>query len=220
MYKNKKIIALIPAKEKSTRLPNKNIKLMLGKPLVAWSIESALQSNLLDDIVVSTDSKQIKEIALQYGVKVLDRPKEFCLPESHIKETLKHTAQNIKTDYILMMNPTAPIRYSVDLFIQQFDSDNYDTAASGYECKIYPWGINEIANKQEIKPYFYDDGNFYIHKSDYILDGLYWCPNANRRQAIIVPQYMNYEIDTFVDWIVVEALMKKFFNGELTDVPI
>jgi CMP-N,N'-diacetyllegionaminic acid synthase len=213
MYKGFKIIALIPAKGNSTRLPNKNIKLMLGKPLVSWSIESALESKYIDSVVISTDSEVIKEIALKYnGVTVLDRPKELCMPESHIKETLKHTFENVDADFILLMNPTSPLRYPVDNFLEQFDPINYDTAASVEECKVYPWGSTVEANMQSLKPFMYDTGSLYLHASSYIRQGLYWCPDANRRQAIVTPEWMNREIDTDVDWVILEALMQKYNN--------
>ncbi len=210
MYKGFKIIALIPAKENSTRLPNKNIKLLLGKPLFTWSIESALESKYIDDVYVSTDSELIKELSIQYGAKVLDRPKKLCLPDSHIKETLKHTVENVETDFLLLMNPTSPLRYNIDIFIEQFDPINFDTVASVEECKAYPWGSTNEANMQSLKPFWYDTGSLYIHKSDYILNGLYWTPDVNRRQAILTPRYMNYEIDDNVDWVVIEALMKEY----------
>jgi len=218
MYKNKRIIALIPAKENSTRLPNKNIKPLLGKPLVAWSIESALRSKYIDEVIVSTDSELIKTISIQYGAKVLDRPKELCTPESHIKETIKHTIKNIDTDYVLLMNPTSPLRGNLDNFISEFDPKNYDCVASVEECKIYPWGISEIANQQELKPFMWDTGSLYIHKREYIMDNLYWPTNKNRMQPIITPEWMNKEIDTEIDFVIVEALMKKYLNGELLNV--
>ncbi|MFA5557894.1 MAG: acylneuraminate cytidylyltransferase family protein [Methanofastidiosum sp.] len=211
MYKGHKIIALIPAKGNSTRLPNKNIKLMFGKPLVAWSIESALESKYLDGIYVSTDSSVIKEIAIKYGVSVIDRPKELCTADSHIKETLKHTAEIVDTDFILLMNPTSPLRYNIDIFLDQFDPEKYDTAASVEECKKYPWGSTDEANMQSLELFYYDTGSLYIHKCDYILDGKYWCPDKDRRQPIVTPQYMNYEIDNDLDWAIVEMLFQKYY---------
>jgi len=215
MYKGKKIIALIPAKENSTRLPNKNIRYLLGKPLFAWSIESAKQSKYIDEIVVSTDSELIKNLSARYNIKVLDRPKELCTSESHIKETIKHTVENVETDYVLLMNPTSPLRYNIDIFLNQFDPNNYDTVASVEERKIYPWCSSDIANMQSLKPYMWDTGSLYIHSSWYIKRNYYWCLDENRRQTIITPKYMNYEIDDETDWLVIEALMKKYLNGEL-----
>lgn len=63
-------LAIIPARGGSKRIPRKNIKLFLGKPIISYSIESALKSNLFDEIMVSTDDDEIKEIALKYGAKV------------------------------------------------------------------------------------------------------------------------------------------------------
>lgn len=215
MYKGYKIIALIPAKLESTRLPYKNIKFLLNKPLFLYSVESALASKYIDEVIVSTDSDIIKWMSFTSGAKVLIRPKELCTSDSHIKETIKHTIENYPTDFVLLMNPTSPLRYDIDIFIEQFDPENYDTSASVYECKIYPWGSTSEANAQSIKPYYYDNGSLYIHKSDYILKGYYWTPYEKRRQAIVTPEWMKYEIDNELDWIIVERLMEKYKAGEL-----
>ena len=70
MYKNKKILALIPARGGSKGLPGKNIKMLSGKPLIAWSIEQALASRYIDKVVVSTESKKIASVAKRYGAEV------------------------------------------------------------------------------------------------------------------------------------------------------
>lgn len=215
MYKGYKITALIPAKMKSKRLPYKNVRLLLGKQLFVYSIDSAKESNYIDEIIVSTDSEYIKKVSLENGVRVLDRPEELCTSESHIKETIKHTFINCDADYILLMNPTSPLRYSVDKFLEEFDPKNYDCAASGYECKIYPWGSTEKANMQSLDPFFYDDGSLYLHKREYIMDNLYWPIDKNRMQKIITPSWMNFEIDTKLDWLIVENLMQKYNAGEI-----
>lgn len=70
MIADKKVIAIIPARGGSKGLPGKNIKLLRGKPLIAWSIERALESKYIDEVLVSTDSEEIARVALDHGAKV------------------------------------------------------------------------------------------------------------------------------------------------------
>ena len=75
-------IAIIPARGGSKGLPGKNIKMLNNKPLIAWSIESALQSKKIDRVIVSTDSEDIKNVALKYGAEVIDRPAHLSTDEA------------------------------------------------------------------------------------------------------------------------------------------
>ena len=79
MYRDKKILAIIPARGGSKGLPGKNIKPLLGKPLIGWTIEQALASEYIDEIFVSTDSREIADVAETFGVQVPDlRPEELA----------------------------------------------------------------------------------------------------------------------------------------------
>lgn len=75
---NYKMVSLIPARGGSVRVPRKNIKMMAGKPMLAWTIEASLNSKHIDRTFVSTEDPEIKEVALQYGAEVIDRPEEYA----------------------------------------------------------------------------------------------------------------------------------------------
>jgi len=91
MYKNKKIIVIIPARGGSKGVPRKNIKPLLGKPLIAWTIEQAKMSKHIDKLIVSTDDKEIAEISQKYGAEVpFLRPKELAKDESPTIDTIMH----------------------------------------------------------------------------------------------------------------------------------
>jgi CMP-N-acetylneuraminic acid synthetase len=89
-----KIIAIIPARRGSKRLPNKNIKLLGGIPLIAHSINFA-KENHITKIVVSTDDDLIKQIAMQYGAEAMSRPKDLATDDSPTIDTLKQVMENV-----------------------------------------------------------------------------------------------------------------------------
>ena len=78
MNKNQKYLAVIPARGGSTRLPRKNLRMILDKPLIVWTIESAKKSKLLDRIIISTDDEEIKKIALEYDIEIHHRTPELA----------------------------------------------------------------------------------------------------------------------------------------------
>jgi len=121
MYKNKKILAIIPAREGSKRIPLKNIKLLNKKPLIYYTIKTALTCLLIDKIIVSTDSKRIAAIAKRHGAKVpFLRPKNISKDKTSDQPVIRHCLNFLKKknedyDYILCLKPTAPLRTKEDI---------------------------------------------------------------------------------------------------------
>jgi len=121
MFKNKTILALIPARAGSKGLPGKNTRPLLGKPLVAWTIEQALASRYLDKIVVSTDDVNISRIALQYGAEVpFLRPRKLATSPAKMAGVLMHALdffekKSYKFDLIMVLQPTSPLRKAEDI---------------------------------------------------------------------------------------------------------
>ena len=105
-----KIIALIPARSGSKRIPNKNIKLLGGKPLVVWSIETALALKL--PCYVSTDSQEIADISRQAGAEIINRPKELATDTATDWDVIRHAIGEAKTDLVVYLRPTTPLRES------------------------------------------------------------------------------------------------------------
>lgn len=119
--RNNNILAFIPARAGSKRLPNKNIKNFAGKPLVAWTIEAALAADLDMDVMVSTDSLAIANIAKNYGAEVpFMRPEELAADDTSMFDSLKDAilklakiGRNYK--YIMLLQPTSPLRQSLHI---------------------------------------------------------------------------------------------------------
>ena len=121
MYKDKKILALIPARGGSKGIPNKNITDLAGKPLIAYSINACKGSRFVDDIVVSTDSEKIATIARTFGAEVpFMRPEELAMDTSKTLDAVLHAVSELKKqgreyDSIVLIQPTQPLRTSEDI---------------------------------------------------------------------------------------------------------
>lgn len=121
MYKDKKILAIIPARGGSKGLPGKNIKPLLGKPLIGWTIEQALTSKYIDEIFVSTDSREIADVAETFGVQVPDlRPEELANDTASSMDFILYTLHLLEKrgknfSYIVLLEPTSPLRDVMDI---------------------------------------------------------------------------------------------------------
>lgn len=162
--KNKKIIAIIPARGGSRGIPKKNIVNFLGKPLLAWSIEDAKNSKLIDNIYVSTDDKTIAEISENYGAKVIWRPKEISGDFSPAEDALKHALKEIykkepeEISYVVFLQATSPLRETEDInnAIEKIISEKADSLFSGAEIgDFYIWK----RDKNQLKSLNYDYKN-------------------------------------------------------------
>jgi CMP-N,N'-diacetyllegionaminic acid synthase len=128
------ILGVIPARGGSKGVPRKNVKLLNGKPLIAYTIESALASNV-DKVVVSTDCMEIAEISKQYGVEVLMRPRELAKDDTPTLPVLQNIVSKLdeRYDAIMTLQPTSPLRRveDIDNSINIFDNNkNADSLVS------------------------------------------------------------------------------------------
>ena len=127
-----KIYAFIPARSGSERVKNKNIKLLNGKPLIEYTIVSAIKSNIFDFIIVSSDSEKILRIAKKNEVICLKRPKNISTDKSKTEEALMHACDHLidkykkQPDIIVTLEPTAPLRSvaTIQKCIKNFYNEN------------------------------------------------------------------------------------------------
>ena len=110
-----RIIAVIPARGGSKELPRKNIRMLNGKPLIAYSIEAAKESKMVDEVYVSTEDEEIEEIAIGLGAKVIVRPESLAGDDSSTLDVLKHAIEVIDCDYVVLLFPTHPLRNADDI---------------------------------------------------------------------------------------------------------
>ncbi len=207
-------LGLIPARGGSKGVPGKNIKEIFGKPLIVWSIERALESKLLDKVVVSTDSETIASVAKAAGAEVLMRPAELATDTASTQDVMVHALENYPADILVLLQPTSPYREKgrIDECIREFEDGDYDSLATGWICDYKEYGSNTLP-RQQIKGFFYDDGNIYVIKAKNILQGNRYGSKICRK---IITRYENAEIDDGYDfWLLEQIMRKKAFEGEL-----
>lgn len=227
-----RILTIIPARGGSKGLPKKNIKILGDKPLIVYSIEKAQQASLISQILVSTDSEEIKNIADDCGLSTpFIRPESLAQDKSTSLEVVQHAIdffekQNIFFDAVCILQPTSPFRESgfIDLAIEKFIASEADCLVSvlpvPHEYNPH-WTFQEnkngllkiatgddaiISRRQDLPKALHRDGSIYITKTDVIKnDSLYGKSIAYIESN---PDYY-VNIDTIEDWEKAEKLLTK-----------
>lgn len=238
MYNNKKILAIIPARGGSKGLPNKNIKPLCGKPLIGWSIEQAEGSAYIDEIFVSTDSAEIASVAESFGIEVpFLRPAELATDTSPSSGFVLHTidyyrSQGEEFDYILLLEPTSPLRDVADINTAIEQLLNHKSAKSivgvskveathpaflvnlSKEGLLEPYlGEMKALRRQELNDLYFFEGSLYLSEIDYYIktESFY----HNLTLPYVVPKYKSYEVDDIVDFYIIEKLLELKLNNTL-----
>ena len=144
---NEKVIVVIPARGGSKGVPKKNIKSFLGKPLVQHSIDYAKQSHYVNEIIVTTDDKKIKNLSKELNVSVIDRPESLSGDKATTESAIEHVilSKNIKNDSIIvLLQPTSPIRpkNSLDKILKYFFEKELDSLLTLSPIHPLTWRIN------------------------------------------------------------------------------
>ena len=222
-----KYLAIIPARGGSKRLPNKNILDLNGKPLIAWSIEAAKKSKYIDEIVVSSDSNEILEIAQKYNVKTIKRPDELATDTASSVDVVKHVAENYPGyEYVVLLQPTSPLRNKkhIDEAIELLEKKNADAIISVCEVDHSPLWSNtlpeslsmknflreDVKNKrsQDLPTYYRLNGAIYICKTDRLLEQNTFFIKDNIF-AYIMDRKSSVDIDDEVDFKLAEVLLNE-----------
>ena len=231
-----KAVAIIPARGGSKRIPRKNIKDFFGKPLIAYSIQAALNSKLFDQIIVSTDDEEIAKIAKKYGAKVpFLRPKElsddFTGTGAVVAHTLKFLQEHgYQYDYCCTIYATAPFLQSKYL-IEGFEKLKESDAINSFSATSMPFPIQRTfkltqdgrcemftpeyykTRSQDLEEAYQDAGQFYWTKLHKQSNAIMF---ANESIPIILPRYLVQDIDTLEDWTRAEYMFEAL-NRELCD---
>jgi CMP-N,N'-diacetyllegionaminic acid synthase len=225
------ILAIIPARGGSKRLPRKNIRLLCGKPLIAYTIEAALSSRLIDRVVVSTEDEEIAEVSKKYGAEVLERPKELARDDSPTIDAIMHVlnwfeARKEFFNIVVILEPTSPLRRqndldnAIELFMENIDK--VDSLVSLGQIHLENPYISKTVEQDLVKPFVEISGNF--HQSQELpktyfpygvvclskVDALtkYRTFYQERTIPYFIERWQNYEIDDIYDFICVEAILK------------
>lgn len=233
MYKNNRILGLIPARGASKGLRHKNIRLLNGKPLIAWTIKEAKKSKYIDRIIVSTENRRIAQIAQKYGVEVpFLRPVNLASDKSGTLEVVLHAISFLEKEkmgewgYVLLLQPTSPLRSHVDIdrAIKAFFSQKKaDALVSIIPVNENPFWMQTVNKKGFIQPLI-KQKTMVTRRQDlpqaYLINGaIYICSTEvlkNKRTLIpentgyfIMPRERSIDIDDQYDLAVAEMLIKK-----------
>lgn len=200
------ILGLIPARGGSKGIKDKNIKEICGKPLIAWTIERALEATMLDRVVVSTDSDEIARTSKLYGADVLMRPAHLATDEADTLDVMIHALGEIPSDTLVLLQPTSPIRSvgMIDDCVKEFLKGGFDSLATGFMCHYVEYGKNDL-RRQDIEGFFYDDGNVYVMRADMVLTGDRYGKKVSHK---ITSRHENVEIDDEFDFWVCEKILE------------
>ncbi|WP_304198929.1 cytidylyltransferase domain-containing protein [Flavobacterium alvei] len=220
-----KTIAIIPARGGSKRLSNKNVLSLGGIPLIAHSILYAQKnSDIIDEIYVSTDDAQIKEVALQYGAKVIDRPEHLSGDFEPTVSALKHVLESIEinVENVILLQATNPLRPQnlLAAAFESYEKGNYDslfTVSRNHqklgkivENKFEPFNYTIGQRSQDLEPLFYENGLLYITKANLILNDSIISENAYPFELNSI--FANVDIDTQDDLELAEYLYQKIIT--------
>lgn len=208
------ILAVIPARAGSKGIPNKNIRIIGGHPLVYYAIHNALSSEIITDVIVTTDSPEVRIIAQQMGANVKWRDAELCGDAVTLDSVIADAIPDGEAwDYIVTMQPTSPtltvetldaaIRYTID--------NGLDTVISAINKPHLSWGVQngrkvpnytERLNRQYLPPCYFETGAFVISKADVVT------PQSRIGEKVDVyevPERESQDVDSFEDLRNVEA---------------
>ncbi len=232
MINGKTILAIIPARGGSKGLPGKNIKPLCGKPLVAWSVEQALKSKYVDKVFVSSDSEEIAGVAKQYGADIpFMRPPELAADDSPTSDAIIHALTSFEQmgkefDYIVLLEPTSPLRSPADIdnaLELLVKNDKADCLISMGEIRMeHPMIVKKINKDGFIIPYIKNIKTIYQRQQAdeaYLPYGVVYIAKVSsfkERQTFytekaipyFVERWQCFEIDDEIDFLIIEKLVK------------
>ena len=226
MINGKSVLAIIPARSGSKRLPNKNILDLAGKPMVAWSIEAGLNSHYIDKVVVTSDSDKILNISKKYGANIIKRLDVLASDSATSFDAVKHTIENTnKTfDYVILLQPTSPLRNHrhIDEAFEILNKKKAYAIISVTEIDHSPLWSNtlpkdgsmeffltdEVINKrsQDLEKYYRLNGAIYICKTDRLLKEKTFFINSNIF-SYIMDRESSVDIDEKIDYYTAKAII-------------
>lgn len=217
-----KIIAVIPARGGSKGIPRKNIKLMNNRPLISYAIRTALRTESVADVLVSTDDDEIADISAMYGAKVIPRPAHLAGDDVTLDPVIHHAVEcyekeNGRVDVVITMQPTSPLLRSetFDKALETFFSLHVDTMISAVNKPHLSWGEKDGAyfplyekrlNRQYLPKHLMETGAFVITKREFVTENSRLGRNINLYE---VPEEESTDIDDYADWTICEMRLNR-----------
>ncbi|HII29722.1 TPA: N-acetylneuraminate synthase, partial [Candidatus Woesearchaeota archaeon] len=230
-----RVIAIIPARGGSKRVPRKNIRLLAGKPLIYYTIREAKKSGLIGRLIVSTDDKEIKGVCKGLGVEVIIRPEELARDSTPMIPVLQHVISALKgseayeCDIVVVLQPTSPLRRAEDIdnTIKKLLETGADSAETFCEVTEHPatmFSLDRAGNakpidrenytkrSQELPMLYKENGAVYAVKTETLMkeNRLY----GRNHKAVIMPKERSLDIDDMTDFKLVELIMTEQTSKE------
>lgn len=218
-------IGVIPARAGSKRLPGKNLRPLLGKPLLVHAIRSALAAPGLDRVIVSTDGEEIAEVARAAGAEVVARPAELAGDDARTEQALAHVLETIAAaggdlpEYVVTLEPTSPLRTAalIERCIEHARAEEADSVITVVETKdvfgrfsntgafelldaVQPWPVAERL------PVYRNSSTVYVTRASVLRAG--GPVVGGKLRAVVVQPEEAVDIDTLADFLFAEALLR------------
>ena len=219
-----RILAVIPARGGSKGIPRKNIRLMNGKPLISYAIANARKSKYITDVFVTTDNREIADIAKVCGAKIIERSEQLSTDLVTLDPVVYHAKQQAEMqcqctfDFVVTMQPTSPLlkTSTLDYAIEYTMQNGYDTVISVVNKPHLSWGRNdkgnifplykERKNRQALPPQYLETGAFVIAREKCIKENTRIGENVS---VFEVDERESIDIDDANDWFLTESLMRR-----------
>ncbi|MEK7144835.1 MAG: acylneuraminate cytidylyltransferase family protein [Patescibacteria group bacterium] len=230
MYKDKKILCIIPARGGSRRLPGKNIKLLNGVPLIGYAIRAAKGSQYVDTVIVSTDDEEIARVAREQGADMpFMRPTELASDTATTLPVLEHAVgfleeKGLHFDLILLIQPTVPgvESHDVDAAIEKLVVTGANSCVSvceiverpewmyrmGEGARVTPYVETTVTHSQDMEKLYRVNGAVYVMTHDTVMKRHLIRDNESC-VAVMMPMERSTDIDTPMDFIIAETLLTK-----------
>lgn len=234
MIGDKKVVAVIAARGGSKGLPGKNVRMLGGRPLLAWSIAAAGQSEYVDDVCVTSDDAEILNVTTSFdGVIPLNRPSELATDTAKIEDAILHALDSLTEDYdlLVLLQPTSPLRVAADIdgAIRKCVSLEAPAAVSVTSPSKSPYWmctVNEdgtlrrlleydetISRRQDLPAVYAFNGAVYVAHTGWFRENrTFVCAET---VAYTMPPERSVDIDTELDFLYVETLLGKATSGSL-----
>lgn len=230
MINGKRILAVIPARGGSKGVPRKNIKDLAGKPLIGWTIEAAKASKYIDCLVLSSEDDEIIKVAQSLSCDApFKRPLELAKDDTHGIEPILHAVEQCPGfDYVMMLQPTSPLRLTedIDCCIEKFINENVKSCVSVCEPGKSPYWMYNINSNSTLEPLLPEfslvprrqdlpsvyalNGAVYIAEIEWLKQNRNFM--SHNTIGFIMPASRSYDIDSMEDFMICEMLMKRRLN--------
>ena len=219
----------MPARGGSKSVPGKNIKPLMGKPLLAWSIDVSRQVSEIDRIIVSTDDSQIALVGEAFGAEVYTRPEHLATDEALVIDALKDLLRRLeregeKPEWVVLLEPTCPLRTAEDVrdCLTLVAQGAYDSVATFKDADLNPhraWrltdGVPEVfipgavpwLPRQKLPKAYQLNGAVYVFRASLLADEAKSLL-VGRLGAVVMPRERSQDIDDQLDFMIVEAILK------------